>query len=222
MRISKSTGNGTPSDNAKGDAIADVPSGGGSGMGSSGSGVGSGAKYGTGTGTGLNSGVEGTGGGRGSAAGTGTGSGAGTALGSGKGAGNAAGAGGFPGISIRGGNYGNGSGGIHPKLTPRNQTSYDMTVTSTASSGGGLPDFGVFQNQKVYTVYLDMRASDDDTAPSWTLAVCSHCSRCPIRPASRRTRFRRTRFTEFQPRPTRLSNRFRSLHQNSPRRAPAK
>jgi hypothetical protein len=51
----------------------------------------------------------------------------------------------------------------------RNQTSYDMTVTSTASSGRGLPDFGVFQNQKVFTVYLEMRASDDDTAPSWTL-----------------------------------------------------
>src|ERR1700739_297232 len=44
-----------------------------------------------------------------------------------------------------------------------------MTVTSTASSGGGLPDFGVFQNQKVYTVYLDMRVSDEDTTPSWTL-----------------------------------------------------
>src|SRR5579862_3820783 len=71
--------------------------------------------------------------------------------------------------SGRAGNYGNGSGGIHPKLTPRNQASYGMTVTSTASSGGGLPDFGVFQNEKVYTVYLDMRASDDDTAPSWTL-----------------------------------------------------
>jgi hypothetical protein len=174
----KATGNGTPSDNANGDAIADVPSGGGSGMGSSGSGVGTGAKYGNGTGTGLNSGVEGTGGGRGSAAGTGTGSGAGNALGSGRGAGNAAGAGGFPGISIRGGNYGNGSGGIHPTLTPRNQTSYGMTVTSTASSGGGLPDFGVFQNQKVYTVYLDMRVSDDDTAPSWTLQYA------PLQPLS--------------------------------------
>ena len=60
------------------------------------------------------------------------------------------------------------SGGIHSKLTPRNQTSYEMTGTP-ASSGGGLSDFGVFQNQKVYTVYLDMRATDDDAAPSWTL-----------------------------------------------------
>jgi hypothetical protein len=44
-----------------------------------------------------------------------------------------------------------------------------MTITSTASSGGGLQDFGVFENQKVYTVYLDMRSSDEDKAPSWTL-----------------------------------------------------
>jgi hypothetical protein len=27
----------------------------------------------------------------------------------------------------------------------------------------------VFQNQKVYVVYLDMRATDDDPTPSWTL-----------------------------------------------------
>jgi hypothetical protein len=32
-----------------------------------------------------------------------------------------------------------------------------------------LPDFGVFQNQKVFTVYLDMCATDDVTAPFWTL-----------------------------------------------------
>jgi Lhr-like helicase len=44
-----------------------------------------------------------------------------------------------------------------------------MTITSTANSGGGLPDFGVFQNQKVYTVYLDMRSNDEDRIPSWTL-----------------------------------------------------
>jgi len=54
-----------------------------------------------------------------------------------------------------------------------------MTFTSTASSGGGLPDFGVFQNQKVYTVYLDMRASDDDPAPSWTLQYAVTAQRRP-------------------------------------------
>jgi hypothetical protein len=58
---------------------------------------------------------------------------------------------------------------LHPSLAPRGQTSYGMTIVSTASSGGGLPDVGVFQNEKVYTVYLDMRANDEDHAPSWTL-----------------------------------------------------
>jgi hypothetical protein len=44
-----------------------------------------------------------------------------------------------------------------------------MTIVSTASSGGGLPDLGVFRNEKVYTVYLDMKANDEDPAPSWIL-----------------------------------------------------
>jgi len=90
-------------------------------------------------------------------------------LGSGNGSGSAAGTGGFPGITIRGGNYGNGGNSLHPTLTPRTQKSYSMTITSTASSGGGLSDFGIFQDEKVYTVYLDMRSSDEDTTPSWTL-----------------------------------------------------
>jgi hypothetical protein len=166
---SKASGNGLPSDNPTGDAIADVASGGGTAFGHGGEGTGSGSKYGSGKGTGVNSISEGNGTGRGTNAGTGTGSNAGTALGSGGGAGNSPGAGGFPGISVRGGNYGNGSASIHTNVIARRQTSYAMTITSTASSGGGLPDFGVFHNQKVYTVYLDMRATDDDPAPSWTL-----------------------------------------------------
>ena len=44
-----------------------------------------------------------------------------------------------------------------------------MNIVSTASSGGGLPDIGVFGNEKVYTVYLDMKANDEDPAPSWIL-----------------------------------------------------
>ena len=110
--------------------------------------------------------------GRGATAGAGTGTGAGATLGSGKGAGSAAGSGGFPGITISGGRYGNGNGdaaGLHASLAPHVQTSYAMTITSTASSGGGLPDFGIFHNEKVYTVYLDMRANDGDRDPNWTL-----------------------------------------------------
>lgn len=165
---SKASGNGVPSDNRSGDAIADSASGGGRAVGSGGSGTGSGSKYGSENGSGVNTVSESSGTGSGTAVGAGTGTGAATPLGSGHGVGNSPGAGGFPGISIRGGNYGNGAA-THTNIIPRMQTSYAMTITSTASSGGGLPDYGVFQNQKVYTVYLDMRSSDDDSAPSWTL-----------------------------------------------------
>jgi len=44
-----------------------------------------------------------------------------------------------------------------------------MTILSTASSGGGLADFGIFSNEKVYTVYIDMRQTAEDRSPSWTL-----------------------------------------------------
>jgi len=43
-----------------------------------------------------------------------------------------------------------------------------MTVVSLANSGGGLPDLGLFADEKVYTVYVDMRATAEDPAPSWT------------------------------------------------------
>jgi hypothetical protein len=166
---SKGSGNGVPSDNPSGDAIADAASGGGRVLGSGGSGTGAGSKYGSGNGSGVNAEAGRAGTGRGAAVGAGAGTGSSTALGSGGGAGNSPGGGGFPGISIRGGSYGNG-GGIHTNVISRRQTSYAMTITSTASSGGGLPDYGVFQNQKVYTVYLDMRSSDDDSmTPAWIL-----------------------------------------------------
>ena len=44
-----------------------------------------------------------------------------------------------------------------------------MTIASTAESGGGLPDLGVFAKEKVYTVFLDMRVNSGDRTPSWTL-----------------------------------------------------
>jgi len=166
---SMATGTGTPKDVASGDALAEAAAGGKS-KNEGGSGTGSGGRYGNAQGEGLNRSGEGTGAGSGTKAGAGTGSGAGTALGSGKGAGSAVGTGGFPGIAIRGGRYGNGDdGNIHASLTPPRPMSYGMTITSTANSGGGLPDYGVFQNEKVYTVYLDMRVNDEDPTPSWTL-----------------------------------------------------
>jgi hypothetical protein len=167
---SMAAGSGTRADAASGDAIADTPAGGGRGNRAGGSGSGDGGRYGSGSGSGFNPVGEGSGIGRGKAAGAGTGAATGTTLGSGKGAGSASDTGGFPGITIRGGRYGNGtSESGRPRITARRQTSYGMTITSTASSGGGLPDVGVFQNEKVYTVYLDMRTNDEDPAPSWTL-----------------------------------------------------
>lgn len=56
-----------------------------------------------------------------------------------------------------------------------------MTVVSTASSGGGLPDLGVFASEKVYSVYLDMRTTSSDQIPSWTLQYA------PLRAAQEET-----------------------------------
>ena len=162
-------GSGTRADLATGDAIADSPAGGRRANGAGASGTGDGGRYGGGIGTGLNS-ADDFGVGRGKGSGAGAGATAGTRLGSGNGVGSASDKGGFPGITIRGGRYGNGTSDTgRPRVTARRQTSYGMTITSTASSGGGLPDLGVFHNEKVYTVYLDMRINDEDAAPSWTL-----------------------------------------------------
>ena len=42
-------------------------------------------------------------------------------------------------------------------------------MVSTESSGGGLPYFGVFANEQIRTVYLDMRQTEDDETPLWTV-----------------------------------------------------
>jgi TonB family protein len=62
-----------------------------------------------------------------------------------------------------------------------------VTVLSTESTGGGLPRFGVFSHEQVYTVYLDMRRSPSDRTPSWTLefAVLPGPSAAPSAAASR-------------------------------------
>lgn len=43
-----------------------------------------------------------------------------------------------------------------------------MTIVATASSGGGLRDYGIFHNESVFTVYIEMTHSPAP-APSWTL-----------------------------------------------------
>jgi hypothetical protein len=89
----------------------------------------------------------------------------------------------FPGITIQGGRLESATGVVSGSASPRTgtvalpnsppsaapKTSYNLTIVSTATSGGGLPDLGVFSNEQVYTVYLDMKDKTGAAAPSWTL-----------------------------------------------------
>jgi TonB family protein len=52
---------------------------------------------------------------------------------------------------------------------PPLQTSYGITILASGGSGGGLPDFGVFVNDQVHTVYLDMRRTIQDEPITWTV-----------------------------------------------------
>jgi hypothetical protein len=126
--------------------------GGGRGNGASGSGTGAKGNGGTGT-------VRGPGSGNGNGSGPGTGSGSGS------------GEGPFPGIQVIGGagsglQGNNGGGGAHaPSGTGR---SYDFTIIASGGSGGGLKDFGVFRNEAVYTVYVDV-SDIAPTSQAWIL-----------------------------------------------------
>ena len=110
--------------------------------------------------------------GRDAGAGSGSGSGPRLGTGSGTGAGGGPGRGAFPGITIEGGGW---TPGPLLKTATRipQQSSYGLTIVSTGNSGGGLGDFGVFRDETVFTVYIDMRHSNDDPAPSWTLQFAS-------------------------------------------------
>ena len=170
---------------AVGNAAGQVALGSGTGTGSATTGGGGGLGTGTGAETGSGKGGTATGPAHGSGIGAGIGTGPGPTSASGSGAGSAIGKGGLPGLTIQGRSYGGagitvnsggagGNGGISVdvqrapiKLPP--QTAYGMTIASTAESGGGLPDLGIFANEKVYTVFLDMRETDSDRTPSWTL-----------------------------------------------------
>ena len=170
---------------AVGDAAGQAALGTGTGVGSLATGGGGGLGTGTGAETGSGKGGAATGPARGSGIGAGIGSGPGPTSASGAGAGSAAGKGGLPGLTIQARSYGGagisvnsggpgGGGGISVdvqrtpiKLPP--QTAYGMTISSTAESGGGLPELGIFANEKVYTVFLDMRETTSDRTPSWTL-----------------------------------------------------
>jgi len=132
------------------------------GSGTSGVGPGSGNTGGSGAGG------MGNGKGRG-AAGEGAGSAGRQGAGSGAGGGSGSGTGSFPGITIQGGENDQASAKSKPPFTIAPQTSYGMTIVSTASSGGGLEDFGVFQNERIFTVYLPVKPSPELADPTWTM-----------------------------------------------------
>jgi hypothetical protein len=91
----------------------------------------------------------------------------GPTTGSASGADNGRGKNAFSGITIL--ESGAGANAISQTGTPAPlQTSYGVTIVSTESSGGGLPQFGVFSNEQVFTVFVDMRRTITDPAPSWT------------------------------------------------------
>ena len=130
------------------------------GGGSAGTGAGSGNTLGGGAG-----GSTGKGRGRGNS-GTGAGATTGRGAGTGSGGGSGPGTGAFQGITIQGGEGGTSDS---PSLTIAPQTPYSMTVVATASSGGGLEDYGVFHDERVFTVYIPMRRAPEYEDPTWTL-----------------------------------------------------
>jgi hypothetical protein len=168
-----SAGSGTGVGNARagagegGSGIGSGHAGNGGGRNGSGSGAGNAGK-GRGNGaSGSGSGVSGSGG---NGTGHGPGSGNGSGSGSGSGAGSGPGDGPFPGIQVIGGAgsgiEGNSGGGGHARSA--NPRSYDFTIIASGGSGGGLKDFGVFHNQAVYTVYIDV-SDIAPTSQAWVL-----------------------------------------------------
>jgi hypothetical protein len=131
--------------------------------------AGSSAIAGTGSANTSGAGAGGSGAGKGgrALAGKGSGAGSGRGAGTGSGAGSGSGTGSFPGITIQGGEDATNTN--PPSFTIEQQPAYDMTVVSTASSGGGLEDFGVFTDERVFTVYIPMKRSEEEADPTWTL-----------------------------------------------------
>jgi hypothetical protein len=168
---STKAGIGSNSSAPTGNAAAQVAVGGGKGDRNPSGGGGTGVGTGTGNAVGSGHGGTGAGSGHGSNSGPALGTGVGVTAGGGTGEGSGHGSGHFPGITIQGGRLeGGGTAAKVQGATPvLAQSSYGMTIVSTASSGGGLADYGVFSNEKVYTVYLDARNTTADPATAWTL-----------------------------------------------------
>jgi hypothetical protein len=148
----------TPAISSKEESVLNASAGGGQGDGSK-------TTNGKGSSIGLGGGTEaGQGSKPGSSSGLGSSSGSGAAQGAGKKP--------FAGITIIGGESEPGENSNDaPVARPRRplQTAYGLSIISTENSGGGLPFVGVFSNEQIYTVYLDMRQSETEEDPTWTL-----------------------------------------------------
>jgi hypothetical protein len=94
--------------------------------------------------------------------------GAGTAVASNKDRGTGSGTLSIGGISITGGGGGHGPRDGVTVEGQRKYQGYGLTIIGTGSSGGGLRDFGVFHDQTVYTVFIPVRDTHDETG-DWTL-----------------------------------------------------
>jgi len=157
-----SSGNGAGHAEAGGGGTGAAKTGGAEGVTVAGNGAGKAAGEGSGGATGTGKGGRGT-------SGNGAGANSGKGTGSGSGGGSGSGAGSFPGITIQGGEDATVANTNPPKFTIEQQPAYGMTVVSTASSGGGLEDFGVFHDERVFTVYIPMKKNDEEADPTWTL-----------------------------------------------------
>ena len=173
-------GNNSKSANAATEVASNAGAGAGSnptaggGTGNTRDGLGAGSKgvgFGSGNTAGQGAGGTGNGNGRGSS-GTGAGATSSRGAGTGAGGGSGPGSGAFQGITIQGGEDATASNqktNDTPIYTIEKQEPYRMTVVSTASSGGGLSDYGVFRDERVFTVYIPMKRSEEEEDPTWTL-----------------------------------------------------
>lgn len=150
------SGKGAGASRAKGSGTASGAgsgSGGRTGSGAAAGGRGEGHDAGTGKGTAGGSG-------HGTAGASGSGAGTGNSNGSGSGNGNGNSPSPFGGMTITGGVHtgvGSALGGHRDVDSPKHEHgSYGMTIISSGASGGGLRDFGVFNDGPVYTVYIDV------------------------------------------------------------------
>src|SRR5437879_2941829 len=164
---------GSQANAAAGNKVDEIVIGAGNGSGGTAAAGGGGEGTGLGTETGSGKGGTGTEAGHGAGSGTGLGTGSGNTAGSGTGSGNGRGSGGFAGITLHGGSGHYGTGIVASKIqggTPAPlQTSYGMTISSLGNNGGGLAYYGLFTDDRGYTVYLDWRQTLEDPAPAWTL-----------------------------------------------------